>query len=148
MEALQANHERPANPHERALPFSTVHPYGPPCESRAEAPGPTCLRSIARNGRGAMAREIVVTLVLLAGDSQPLRTISPNKCSNLFFFLLSLPLVLWHLLQRRLLLHALTPRSMAWEMASTAYERQMVAALMLTALQPPTRLSLSVHACE
>ena len=49
MEALQANHERPANPHERALPFSTVHPYGPPCESRAEAPGPTCLRSIARN---------------------------------------------------------------------------------------------------
>jgi rare lipoprotein A len=52
MEALQANHERPANPHERALPFSTVHPYGPPCESRAEAPGPTCLRSIARNGGG------------------------------------------------------------------------------------------------
>jgi hypothetical protein len=51
MEALQANHERPANPHERALPFSTVHPYGPPCESRAEAPGPTCLRSIARNRR-------------------------------------------------------------------------------------------------
>ena len=51
MEALQANHERPANPHERALPFSTVHPYGPPCESRAEDPGPTCLRSIARNRR-------------------------------------------------------------------------------------------------
>ena len=50
MEALQANHERPANPHERALPFSTVHPYGLPCESRAEAPGPTCLESIARNG--------------------------------------------------------------------------------------------------
>ena len=49
MEALQANHERPANPHERALPFSTVHPYGLPCESRTEAPGPTCLRSIARN---------------------------------------------------------------------------------------------------
>jgi rare lipoprotein A len=49
MEALQANHERPANPHERALPFSTVHPYGLPYESRAEAPGPTCLRSIARN---------------------------------------------------------------------------------------------------
>ena len=52
MEALQANHERPANPHERALPFSTVHPYGLPCESRAEAPGPTCLESIARNGGG------------------------------------------------------------------------------------------------
>jgi rare lipoprotein A len=94
MEALQANHERPANPHERALPFSTVHPYGPPCESRAEAPGPTCLRSIARN-RGAMAREIVISCTLLVGDSQPLRTISPNKCSKLFFFLLSLPLVLF-----------------------------------------------------
>ena len=51
MEALQANHERPANPHERALPFSTVHPHGLPCESRTEAPGPTCLRSIARNRR-------------------------------------------------------------------------------------------------
>lgn len=49
MEALQANHERPANPHERALPFNGVHPHGPPCESRAEAPGPSCLRSIARN---------------------------------------------------------------------------------------------------
>ena len=49
MEALQANHERPANPHERALPFSTVHPHGLPCESGTEAPGPTCLRSIARN---------------------------------------------------------------------------------------------------
>ena len=147
MEALQANHERLANPHERALPFSTVHPYGPPCESRAEAPGPTCLRSIARNG-GAMARGIVVTLVLLAGDSQPLRTIPQNKCSKLFFSPLPLLSVPWHLLQRRLLLHALTPRSTEWEMASTAYERQMAAALMLTALQPPIRLSLSVHACE
>ena len=49
MEALQANHERPANPHERALPFSTVHPHGLPCESGTEAPGPTCLESIARN---------------------------------------------------------------------------------------------------
>ena len=30
MEALQANHDkRPANPCERAIPFSTVHPYGP-----------------------------------------------------------------------------------------------------------------------
>jgi hypothetical protein len=146
MEALQANHERPANPHERAPPFSTVHPYGLPCESRAEAPGPTCLRSIARN-RGAMAREIVISCTLLVGDSQSLRTISPNKCSKLFFFLLSLPLVLWRLLQWRLNRHALTPRSMAWEMASTAYERQMAAALMLTALQPPTRRSLLAHAC-
>ncbi len=50
MDALQANHERPANPHERAHPFSSVHPHGPPCESRAEAPEPSCLRSIARNG--------------------------------------------------------------------------------------------------
>ena len=49
MDALQANHERPANPHERAHPFSSVHPHGPPCESRAEAPEPSCLRSIARN---------------------------------------------------------------------------------------------------
>jgi rare lipoprotein A len=50
MEALQANHERPANPHERALPSNGVHPHGPPCESGAEAPEPSCLRSIARNG--------------------------------------------------------------------------------------------------
>jgi rare lipoprotein A len=50
MDALQANHERPANPHERAHPFSSVHPHGPPCESRAEALEPSCLRSIARNG--------------------------------------------------------------------------------------------------
>jgi hypothetical protein len=48
MEALQANHERPANPHERALPSNGVHPYGPPCESGAEAPGPSCLCSIAQ----------------------------------------------------------------------------------------------------
>ena len=50
MEALQANYECPANPHERAPPFSTVHHYGLPYESRAEALGPTCLESIARNG--------------------------------------------------------------------------------------------------
>jgi rare lipoprotein A len=49
MDALQANHdERPANPCGRAHPFSSVHPYGPPCESRAEAPGPSCLCSIAQ----------------------------------------------------------------------------------------------------
>ena len=56
MDALQANHERPTNPYEEVHPFSTVHPYGPPCESRAEAPGPTCLRSIARN-RGSNGKE-------------------------------------------------------------------------------------------
>jgi hypothetical protein len=49
MDALQANHdERPANPCGRAHPFSSVHPYGLPCESRAEAPGPSCLQSIAQ----------------------------------------------------------------------------------------------------
>jgi hypothetical protein len=49
MDALQANHdERPANPCGRAHPFSSVHPYGPPCESRAEALGPSCLCSIAQ----------------------------------------------------------------------------------------------------
>jgi hypothetical protein len=147
MDALQANHERPTNSYEEVHPFSTVHPYGPPCESRAEAPGPTCLRSIARN-RGAMAREIVISCTLLAGDSQPLRTISPNKCSNLFFFPLPLLLAFLRLLQRRLLLHALTPRSTEWEMASTAYELQMVVASTPTALQPLIRLSLLAHACE
>jgi hypothetical protein len=84
-----------------------------------------------------MAREIVVTLVLLAGDSQPLRTILLNKCSKLFFFPRPLLLAFLRLLQWRLLLHALTPRSTEWETASTAYELQMAAALMLTALQPP-----------
>ena len=49
MDALQANHERPTNPYEEVHPFSTVHPHGLPCESKAEAPGPSCLRSIARN---------------------------------------------------------------------------------------------------
>jgi hypothetical protein len=49
MDALQANHdERPANPCGRAHPFSSVHPYGPPCEGRAEALGPSCLCSIAQ----------------------------------------------------------------------------------------------------
>ena len=147
MEALQANHERPANPHERALPFSTVHPYGPPCESRAEAPGPTCLRSIARNERGAMAREIVISCTLLVGDSQPLRTISPNKCSKLFFFPLPLLLVLWRLLLWRLLPHALMQAFTGLETASTAYELQTVAALLLTALQPPIRHCHLVRAC-
>ena len=34
---------------------------------------------------GAMAREIVVTLVLLVGDSQPLRTISPKQVLKTIF---------------------------------------------------------------
>ena len=52
MEALQANHERPTNPYGRVLPFSTVHPHGLPYESGTEAPGPTCLKSIAWKGGG------------------------------------------------------------------------------------------------
>ena len=70
MEALQANHERPANPHERALPFSTVHPHGPPCEGGAEAPGPTCLESIAwrrgSNGKGNCDKLHIATGRLVA----------------------------------------------------------------------------------
>jgi hypothetical protein len=147
MEALQANHERPANPHERAPPFSTVHPYGPPCESRAEAPGPTCLRSIARNRRSNGKRNC--DKLHFAGRRLPaLANYFSKQVLKTILLSASLALVPWHLLQWRRLPHALTPRSTEWEMASTAYERQMVAALMLTALQPPTRLSLSVHACE
>lgn len=52
MDALQANHERPTNSYEEVHPFSTVHPYGLPCESGTEVPGPTCLESIARNKGG------------------------------------------------------------------------------------------------
>jgi hypothetical protein len=126
MEALQANHERPANPYEKALPFSSVHPHGLPYESRAEAPEPSCLRSIARNrgsnGKGkrnilmfrrnhARHGAFVISCTLLAGDSQPLLTISPNKCLKLFFFLLPLLSVLWHLLQWRLAPHAELPAS-------------------------------------
>jgi len=51
MDALQANYERPTNPYEEVHPFSTVHPHGLPYESRAETPGPTCLKSIARKGK-------------------------------------------------------------------------------------------------
>ena len=83
MDALQANHERPANPHERAHPFSSVHPHGPPCESRAEAPEPSCLRSIARNkgsnGKGNCDKLHIATgrLVVLAHyfSKQVLKTI-------------------------------------------------------------------------
>lgn len=94
-----------------------------------------------------MAKEIVVTLVLLAGDSQPLRTIFPNKCSKLFFFFPPL-LLASRLPQWRLLLHAPMQASMGLETAFTAYELQMAAALMLMALQPPIRRSLLAHDCE
>ena len=111
MEALQANHERPANPHERALPFSTVHPYGPPCESRAEAPGPTCLESIARNkgsnGKGncdklhfagrrlpALAnyfpKQVLKTILLSAslafGALAPLAAEATSSCAHASFY--------------------------------------------------------------
>jgi hypothetical protein len=95
-----------------------------------------------------MARGIVISCTLLLGDWQSLLIISPNKCSNLFFFPLPLPLVLLRLLLWRLLLHALTQASMGLETAFTAYELQMAAALMLMALQPPIRRSLSAHAYE
>ena len=94
MDALQANHdERPASPCGRAHPFSSVHPYGPPCESRAEAPGPSCLQSIAWNGgdNGEGKRNIlmfrrnhakhgafVIGFALLTGDWQPLLIIPPK----------------------------------------------------------------------
>jgi hypothetical protein len=93
-----------------------------------------------------MARGIVISCTLL-GDWQSLQTISPNKCLKLFFFfpplLLASRLLLW-----RLLLHALMQASMGLETDSTAYALQMAAALMLMALQPPTKRSLSAHACE
>ena len=147
MDALQANHERPTNPCGRVHPFSTVHPHGLPYESGAEAPGPTCLKSIARN-KGSNGTRNCDKLHIAAGRLAVLANYSLNKCSNLFFFPLPLPLVLLRLLQRRLLLHAPMQASMDLETASTAYALQMAAALMLMALQPPIVLSLSVHACS
>ena len=95
-----------------------------------------------------MAKEIVVTLVLLAGDSQPLLTISPNKCSNLFFFPLPLLLVLLRLLLWRLLPHALMQAFTGLETAFTASKLLMVAASMHTALQLLIRHCPLVRDCE
>jgi hypothetical protein len=95
-----------------------------------------------------MAREFVVAFALLTGDWQPLLIIPPKQCSNLFFFPLPLPLALSRLLQWRLLRHALTLRTTVSEMASTAFELLMVAASMLTALQPPIVICHSERACE
>ena len=111
MEALQANHERPANPHERALPFNGVHPHGLPYESRAEAPGPSCLRSIARNrgsnGKGncdklhfagrrlaALAnyfsKQVLKTILLSAsiafGALAPLAAEATSSCAHASFY--------------------------------------------------------------
>ena len=66
MDALQANHERPTNPYGRVHPFSTVHPHGLPCESRAETPGPTCLESIAWQ-RGSNGKRNCDKLHIAAG---------------------------------------------------------------------------------
>jgi rare lipoprotein A len=91
MDALQANHdERPANPYGRAHPFSSVHPYGPPCEGRAKAPGPSCLQSIAWNGGATMARQIVVAFALLTGDWQSLLIIPPKTVLKLILLSASL----------------------------------------------------------
>jgi len=146
MDALQANHERPTNSYEEVHPFSTVHPYGLPCESGTEVPGPTCLKSIARNG-GSNGKRNCDKLHIAGRRLPALAHYSPNKCSNLFFFPLPLPLAPLRLLQWRPNLRALMQASTAWETASTAYELQTAAALMLMALQPPIRRSLSVHAC-
>jgi rare lipoprotein A len=99
MDALQANHdERPANPCGRAHPFSSVHPYGPPCESRAKAPGPSCLCSIAQALTAAANRgkqwqgQIVVAFALLTGDWQSLLIIPPKTVLKLIFLSASIAL--------------------------------------------------------
>ena len=94
-----------------------------------------------------MARQIVVAFALLTGDWQPLLIIPPKQCSNLFFFPLPCSLAS-RLLQWRLLRLALTLRTTVSEMASTAFELLMVAASMLTALQPPIVICHSERACE
>ena len=91
MEALQANHERPANPHERALPFSTVHPYGLPCESGTEVLGPTCLESIARN-KGSNGRGNCDKLHIAAGRLVALAHYSPKQVLKTILLLSSLAL--------------------------------------------------------
>jgi hypothetical protein len=70
-----------------------------------------------------------------------------NSASNLFFFPLPCSLAS-RLLQWRLLRLALTLRTTVSEMASTAFELLMVAASMLTALQPPIVICHSERACE
>ena len=141
MDALQANHdERPANPCGRAHPFSSVHPYGPPCESRAEAPGPSCLCSIAWNG-GDNGEGNCGSVGLADRRLAVLAHYSPPKqCLKLFFF--PLPCLLAsRLLQWRLLRHAELQASTA--PASTGAQRPMVNASMLTACLPPIVPSLS-----
>lgn len=105
MDALQANHERPTNSYEEAHPFSSVHPHGPPCESRAEAPGPSCLQSIAWH-RGSDGGRKCGNVGFAGRRLAALANYSLKQCSKLFFFLLPLPLALSRLLQWRLLLRA------------------------------------------
>jgi len=138
MEALQANHERPVSPHEKTLPFSTVHPHGLPCESGAEAPGPTCLKSIARN-RGSNGKRNCGNVGFAGRRLPALANYSLNKCSKLFFFfpplLLASRLLLW-----RLLLHAVSPRTT--DQASTGAQRPMVNA------STPKPLPSPIEACR
>jgi hypothetical protein len=129
MDALQANHERPTNPYGRVHPFSTVHPHGLPYESRAEAPGPTCLKSIARR-RGSNGKGNCDKLHIAAGRLAVLANYSLNKCLKLFFFPLLLLLVLLRLLQWRRLPHAELPATT--DQASTGAQRPVVNASMLT----------------
>ena len=89
MDALQANHERPANPHERAHPFSSVHPHGPPCESRAKALEPSCLRSIARN-RGSNGKGNCDKLHFAAGRLVALANYFPKQVLKTILLLSSL----------------------------------------------------------
>lgn len=129
MDALQANHERPANPHERAHPFSSVHPHGPPCESRAETPEPSCLESIAWN-RGSNGKRNCDKLHIAGRRLPALANYSLNKCLKLFFFFPPLPLVLWRLLLWRLNPRAVSPRTT--DQASTGAQQPMVNASTLT----------------
>jgi rare lipoprotein A len=92
MDALQANHdERPANPCGRAHPFSSVHPYGLPCESRAEAPGPSCLQSIAWNGSDN-GRGICGSVCLADRRLAALAHYSPKTVLKLIFLSASIAL--------------------------------------------------------
>lgn len=111
MDALQANHERPTNPYGRVHPFSTVHPHGLPCESRTEAPGPTCLESIAwqrgSNGKrncdklhiagrrlpalaNYFSKQVLKTILLLSslalGAFAPTAVEAASSCSHASFY--------------------------------------------------------------
>jgi hypothetical protein len=71
-----------------------------------------------------------------------------NSAQTYFSFRFHCPLALLRLLQWRPLRLALTLRTTVSEMASTAFELPMVAASMLTALQPPIVICHLERACE